>query len=92
MSEVSPEEVRGFVLQELDEPLRALGEEPEKLPDDFDLHESGVIDSFGILELITALEDRFGLEIDYENLDPEELTKVGPFSRYVSEQSGAETA
>ncbi|HYI38520.1 MAG TPA: acyl carrier protein [Thermoleophilaceae bacterium] len=87
MSKVSTEEIRSFVLQELDEPLRALGHEPGELPDEFDLHESGVIDSFGILELITALEDRFSLEIDYENLDPEELTKVGPFARYVSQQT-----
>ncbi len=83
--------MRGFVLEELDEQLRAVGDDPEKLPDDFDLHESGVIDSLGILELISALEERFGLEIDYEELDPEELTKVGPFSRYVSEQSANST-
>lgn len=87
MSPVSPDEVRRFVLERVDEPIRALGHEPAELPDDFDLHRAGVIDSFGILELITALEDRFGLEIDYEDLDPEELTIIGPFSRYVSEQS-----
>ena len=87
MSQVSPDEVRRFVLEQVDEPVRALGHEPADLPDDFDLHRAGVIDSFGILELITALEERFDLEIDYEDLDPEELTIVGPFSRYVSEQS-----
>jgi acyl carrier protein len=87
MSRVSAQEVRAFVLSELDEPLRALGLEPLEVPDDFDLHKAGVIDSFGILELITGLEDRFELEIDYEDLDPEELTIVGPFSRYVEEKS-----
>ena len=87
MSEVSPDEVRSFILGQLDEQLRAAGKEPDAVPDDFDLHGEGVIDSLGILELITGLEERFGLEIDYEELDPEELTIVGPFSRYVSEQS-----
>jgi acyl carrier protein len=92
VSQVSTDEIRSFVIQELDEQLRALGNDPEALPDDFDLHESGVIDSLGILELITALEERFSLEIDYEELDPEELTKVGPFARYVSAQSGNDAA
>ena len=91
MTQVSPEEVRGFVLSELDEQLRAVGDDPQGLPDDFDLHESGVIDSLGILELINALEDRFSLEIDYEELDPEEMTKIGPFARYVAEQSANST-
>ena len=87
MSEVSAEQVRAFIAENLADGLQAAGADPEKLPDDYDLHASGVIDSFGILELIGELEERFGLEIDYEELDPEELTVVGPFSRYVEAQS-----
>ncbi len=91
MSHVPAEEVRRFVLAELDDQLRALDLDPQQIPDSFDLHESGVVDSFGILELITALEERFSLEIDYEQLDPEELTIIGPFSRYVEERSRGAT-
>lgn len=89
MSEVSAEQVRAFIAESLDEGLRAAGADPAALPDDYDLHAAGVIDSFGILELIGELEERFGLDIDYEQLDPEELTVVGPFARYVEAQSRA---
>ena len=87
MTQLSAHDVRSFVVATLDEQLRAAGADPAAIPDDFDLHGAHVIDSLGIIELITALEDRFGVEIDYEDLDPEELTVVGPFSRYVAERS-----
>jgi acyl carrier protein len=92
MSEVSAQEVRSFVLAQLDQPLRGLDLDPAELPDDFDLHGAGVIDSFGILELIGAVEERFSLEIDFEQLDPDDLTVIGPFSRFVEEQSRARAA
>jgi acyl carrier protein len=87
MTQLTAQDVRAFVVETLDEQLRAAGADPAAIPDDFDLHRENVIDSLGILELITALEERFGVEIDYEELDPEELTIVGPFSRYVAERS-----
>lgn len=56
------------------------------LPDDFDLHAEGVVDSLGFLELITEIEIRIGCEIDFEGLDPELLTRVGPLARYIAER------
>jgi acyl carrier protein len=59
---------------------------PEVLPDDCDLMLAGMIDSMGILELLTALNEHFGVEIDFEGLEPESMTVVGPLCRFVSEQ------
>jgi acyl carrier protein len=87
VSELSAAAVRSFVLEGLTEPLERLGMRPEQVPDDFDLLTSGVIDSFGVLELIGDVENRFGLEIDFERLDPEGLTVIGTFSRYVAKES-----
>lgn len=87
MSLVSPEEVRAFVLEQLVEPLKAKSLEPHDVPDNFDLLTEGVIDSLGILEMVSALEERFGLEVDFEDLDPDDLTKLGPFSSYVATRS-----
>ena len=87
MSAVSAAQVRAFVVEALAQPLEELGLRPEAVPDDLDLHTTGVIDSFGLIELIAAVEDRFGLEIDFEDLDPDAMTVVGPFSRYVEERS-----
>jgi acyl carrier protein len=56
----------------------------QSLPDDLDLLASGLIDSFGFLELIALLEERLGIEVDLEGLDTEQLTVVGPFCRHVA--------
>lgn len=80
-------QVRDFVVATLDEPIRAAGIDPAQVGDDFDMLESGVIDSFGLLELITQVEERFELEIDFEEMDPEGLTIVGPFSDFVTAEA-----
>lgn len=59
----------------------------EDLPDDCDLLLSGIIDSMGLLDLVSAIEEFAGHEIDFEMLDPEEMTIVGPLCRFVSEQT-----
>jgi acyl carrier protein len=87
MSEVSATAVRRVVLEGLAEPLGRLGLRPEQVPDDFDLLASGVIDSLGLVELIGELEERFGLELDFERLDPDGLTVIGTFARYVERES-----
>jgi acyl carrier protein len=60
------------------------------LSDDCDLLLSGLIDSLGLLELVIALGNHFGSELDLEDLDPEEMTIVGPLSRYVAKQLNEE--
>jgi acyl carrier protein len=58
----------------------------EDLPEDCDLLLSGIIDSIGLLELVGAIQEFAGREIDFEILDPEEMTVVGPLCRFVAEQ------
>lgn len=87
MNRVSAQEVRSLALERLKQPLRAKGLKPADVPDDFDLLTEGVIDSQGIIELILSLEERFGIEVDFEDLDPEQLMVVGPFCRYIAGKS-----
>jgi acyl carrier protein len=58
-----------------------------EIPDDFDLLLSGVIDSFGILEMISAIEDEFRIQVDFALLDAEDITRIGPLARYVAESA-----
>jgi acyl carrier protein len=58
----------------------------EDLHEDCDLLLSGLIDSIGLLDLVRAIEEFVGREIDFESLDSEEMTIVGPLCRFVSEQ------
>jgi acyl carrier protein len=89
---LSPAQVRDFVVANLAEPLREGGWNPAEVGDDFDLLQSGVIDSLGVLELIVDVSEHFELDLDFEDLDPEGLTIVGPFSRYVAAMSGQAVA
>jgi len=89
MTQVDAQDVRDCVLATLAEPLAQAGIDPATAHADIDLMEAGVIDSFGILELISTVEERFGVEIDFEELDPEGLTVLGTFCRFVAEQLGA---
>ena len=89
MSSILVEEIRSFVLARLATPLAAKRLTPQDVPDDFDLLIEGVIDSLGIVELIVAVQEQFGIEIDFEDLDAEDLTIVGPLCRYIEEKSGS---
>ena len=87
MKSVTANDVKSFLGERFTTQLQARGVAPSELPDDLDLLEEGIIDSMGIIELVVALDDRFGISVDFEDLDPEQLTVVGPFCRYVAEMS-----
>lgn len=83
----SVENVRSFLISYLSNKIESEGKELENnLPDDYDLLLNGVIDSTGLLELILSLEEHFGVSIDFEELDAEEITVVGPFCRFVANE------
>ncbi len=87
MSVVSPDDVRRFLIDFIQKRLAAQGEDPlNELSDDCDLLLSGVIDSLGLLELVTAVNEHYGREIDFEDLDPDQMTIVGPFCDFVAER------
>jgi acyl carrier protein len=89
MRTTSAKDVRIFLESYLTENLREQGRDMAvDLPDDCDLLLSGVIDSVGLLELITAVQKYCDREIDFERLDPESMTVFGPLCRYISEQMG----
>lgn len=87
MNSVSVVDVRSFLVSYLSQKLKSQGRQLENdITDDCDLLLSGIIDSLGILELTMELEKHFGLAIDFEEIDPEEMTIVGPFCQFVSEK------
>lgn len=51
---------------------------------DIDLLDSGILDSLAFLELITALEDEFHLEIQPTQVDPNTWRKVDSIVAFVS--------
>jgi acyl carrier protein len=87
MQDVTPDNVRKFLLTKYSEPITAMQLNPTELADDFDFLLSGVIDSFGILEMISAIENEFGIQVDLALLDAEDITRIGPLARYIAESA-----
>jgi acyl carrier protein len=85
---VTREDVRSFIASYFSEHVQSQGRSfsPEDLSDDRDLLLSGLIDSLGLLELMVALSEFAGRDLDFEALDPEAMTVVGPLCDFVVEQ------
>ena len=46
--------------------------------------EQGILDSTGVLELVTFLETKFGIEVQDEEMLPENLDSIRAISHYVA--------
>ena len=71
-------DVRNFIVVNF-----LLGQEGA-LKDDASFLEEGIIDSTGILELVSYLEETYGIEITEEELIPENLDSVSRIAAYLS--------
>lgn len=90
MKDVTPDNVRKFLLAKYSEPIKGMGFDPVEVPDTFDFFLSGVIDSFGILEMVSSIEEEFRIRLDLAALDAEQITILGPLSQYVAGNARAE--
>jgi acyl carrier protein len=79
--------VRDLILERLDEQLAARGLTPSEVPESFDLLLEGLIVSFGVVEIILMLEQRYAIEFDFDELPADDLTKIGPLASYVERKS-----
>ena len=87
MSAVSREEVRAYLMAQLDQLVKLDGRElPPDITDDYDLLLSGLLDSLDILELTVALGDFAGRELDFDELDVDQMTVVGPLCDFVASE------
>jgi acyl carrier protein len=57
------------------------------LKDDTSFLEEGIIDSTGVLELVTYLEEEFEISIDDEELVPENLDSIDNVAAYIERKA-----
>jgi len=76
MSEIK-EKIRAFVVENF-----LFGEEGD-LKEDTSFLEEGIIDSTGVLELVDFLEEEFEINIDDEELVPENLDSLNNVTAYL---------
>lgn len=70
--------------QILDVIRRVAGKEPSVAPDE-SLFESGVLDSFGLQDLVTELEHVFNVTIPDSDLTPRKFDSVERIEEYLEE-------
>ena len=63
------------------------GQDGAELTDDASLLELGIIDSTGVLELVSFLEGGYQLKIDDEELIPENLDSIRNLARFIRKKS-----
>jgi acyl carrier protein len=84
MTSLTQHQVRTFLVQHFSDSLREAGIDLGEVENDFDLLAHGVVDSLGIIEMITAVENYFGITVDFELMDPEQLALLGSFCLFVA--------
>jgi acyl carrier protein len=75
------ERLRTFVVDEL-------GFDGDQLTDDYPLIERGVVDSMGILSLVSFVEGEYGVEIQDEELVPQHFGTIGGIADLVRSKGG----
>ena len=58
------------------------------LADDASLLDSGVVDSTGFIELISFLEEHFGIQVKDDEMVPENLDSIANLEAYVTRKRG----
>ena len=75
------DEIRHFIAD------RFLFGDDKKLGDNDSLLEAGIIDSTGILELISHLEERYGIKVNDDELVPENLDTIAGIAAFLAKKA-----
>lgn len=76
------QEIRSFIVDNF-----LFGEDNGKLSNGDSLMEQGLIDSTGALELVTFLEGKYGIKIEDNELDPENLDSIDKLVRFINRKT-----
>jgi acyl carrier protein len=80
------DDIRNFVV------MTFLFGDPVPLLDDASLMDSGIIDSTGILELITFMETTYHVTIENEEMIPDNLDSMSRLARFLAMKLGSTAA
>lgn len=76
------EKVRSFILGNF------YVADPAALADAASLLDSGIVDSTGVLEVITFIEDEFKFKVDYAEMLPANLDSIDAITAFVKRKLG----
>ena len=73
--------IRNFIIENF------LFEEDDSLKEDTSFLESGIIDSTGILELVMFIEETYGINVEDDEIIPENLDSISNVVAYVNRKA-----
>lgn len=87
MVETFASEIRAFIVSNF-----LFGQEGKGFADDQSFMETGIIDSTGLLELVSFVEEKYGISIGDRELVPENLDSLSRISQFVARKRDAVAA
>ena len=83
MSAPIAQEIRDFIIENF-----LFGESDNGLQDTDSLLDKGIIDSTGVLELVSFLEQTYEMQVEDEELIPENLDSIANVTEYIQRKQG----
>jgi acyl carrier protein len=77
-------EIRNFIVENF-----LFGDTGVPLEEEDSLLQKGLIDSTGILEIVSFIEEKYGISVEDDELVPENLDSIDSIAKYVSRKQGA---
>ncbi|BCH22809.1 acyl carrier protein [Mesorhizobium sp. L-8-3] len=88
MPDTTAAQIRAFIVENF-----LFGDEDYALGDDLSLVENDIVDSTGILEMVSFLEERFGIAVADADIVPANLDSVARIAAFVgARQAGMRAA
>ncbi|MGA2362122.1 MAG: acyl carrier protein [Candidatus Aminicenantales bacterium] len=78
---MSVDEIRSFIVETF------LFEDDKELSETTPLLEKHIVDSTGVLEIVSFLEQRFGIRVEDAELIPENLNSIRNIANYIAKKS-----
>ena len=67
--------------------IQTVSKQPVKVGPDESLFESGLLDSFALPDMVTALEKEFGITVPDSDLTPRKFESIASIGRYVESRT-----
>ena len=63
--------------------IERVSKQPVRVAPDESLFDSGLLDSFALPEVVSALEDEFGIKVPDSDLTPRKFESIASIGRYI---------
>lgn len=74
-------EVREFIIENF-----LYGQDDNQLGDDVSFLEKGIMDSTGVLEMVSFVEEKYGISVEDEELIPENFDSLNRLSEFITKK------